>query len=128
MDWLCLMACGCYAANRWILAPRVASPFLHGHFADLLLIPAALPPVLWLQRRLGLRPDSGPPRWGEILLHLVVWSVLFEVLGPRVMAVTGDPWDVAAYTVGGVVAGCWWNRGRAPSRERERPAEGRHGF
>ena len=25
---------------------------------------------------------------------------------------TGDPWDVAAYAVGGLLAGLWWQRDR----------------
>ena len=43
-----------------------------------LLIPAALPFALWLQRRLNLRPHDQPPRWSEIILHLVAWSVAAE--------------------------------------------------
>lgn len=35
-----------YALNRCLLKPLLPSPFLHGHFNDLLLIPAALPVVL----------------------------------------------------------------------------------
>ena len=54
-DRLFLVAVAAYGINRWGLKPRLPSPFLHGHFNDLLLIPAALPVVLWVQRRLGLR-------------------------------------------------------------------------
>src|SRR5689334_818224 len=81
-DVLFLGASVSYALNRWWLKPRVASPFLHGHFNDLLLIPAALPVVLWLQRISGLREHDGTPTWPEMLLHLFVWSLVCEWVGP----------------------------------------------
>lgn len=87
------------------------SVFLRGYFNDVLLIPCALPLVLWLHRRLGLRAHDAAPQWGEIFFHLVVWSVLFEAIGPHIMrGVTGDPWDVVAYCAGGIVSGWWWRR------------------
>ena len=97
-----------YAVNRWLILPHVGAGFLRGQFNDFLLIPAALPPVLLLQRRLRLRDHDDPPLWAEIIFHLVVWSVLFEVIGPHLLRVTGDPWDVCAYWAGGALAGCWW--------------------
>lgn len=100
-----------YAVNRWGLKPRFHSPFLHGHFNDLLLIPCALPPFLLILRRLNLRLHDQPPTLNEILLYLTVWSILFEVIGPCIMRnVTGDPLDVMAYAAGGIVAGLWWHR------------------
>jgi hypothetical protein len=110
-DPLFLLSSGLYALNRWVLKPRVHSPFLHNHFNDLLLIPCALPALLVIQRWLRLREHDEIPRVGEIALYLVVWSILFEGIGPRIMPwTTGDPWDVLAYAVGGVLAGLWWHR------------------
>lgn len=109
-DPLCLVAWFLYALNRGVVLPHVSAGFFRGQFNDCLLVPAALPPVLWLQRRLGLRPHDQPPLGPEIGFHLLVWSVLFEVVGPKVLAVTGDPWDVAAYCGGGLLAWWWWNR------------------
>ena len=108
-DPLFLICCGLYALNRWGVKPHVHSPFLHGQFNDLLLIPCALPLVLWLQRRLGLRKHGAPPTFSEIALHLLVWSVVCEGLGPRFMHTTGDVWDVVAYTAGGLLAWVWWH-------------------
>lgn len=108
LDPLFLICCALYAVNRWGLKPRVHSAFLRGQFDDLLLIPCALPLVLWLQRKLGLRSHDRPPTFREISFHLVVWSILFEVIGPHIMRVTGDPLDVLAYFVGGALAGLWW--------------------
>ena len=110
-DPLCLLACAGYALNRWALRPMgwASGPFMRGHFNDLLLIPAALPLVLWGQRRLGLRTVDTPPTWPEIALHLVVWSVAAEAIAPHLWRhATGDWLDVAAYAVGALAAGSWW--------------------
>ena len=110
-DHLFLVACSLYALNRWFLKPRFHSPFLHNHFDDLLLIPCALPPLLLAQRWLKLRLHDLPPTPGEIALNLFLWSILFELIGPHIMPWTvGDPYDVLAYVVGGVLAGLWWHR------------------
>ncbi len=109
-DPLCVASCVLYCVNRWLLKPHIASTFLHGYFNDTLLIPAALPFVLWFQRKLRLRQSDNAPDWTEILFHLVIWSVLFEWIGPHIMHVTGDPWDVVAYFAGGLLAWTWWNR------------------
>jgi hypothetical protein len=111
LDPLFLLSSSLYALNRWGLKPRLHNAFLHDHFNDLLLIPCALPPLLLIQRWLRLRQDDQVPKVGEIALYLLVWSILFEVIGPRIMPWTvGDPWDVMAYVVGGVLAGLWWHR------------------
>ena len=76
----------------------------------MLLIPCALPPLLLMQRWLRLREHDQIVSAGEIALYLVVWSILFEVIGPHIMTTTGDPWDAVAYAVGGLAAGLWWHR------------------
>jgi hypothetical protein len=109
-DTLFLSAALGYGLNRWTIKPLVSSSFLRGHFNDLLLIPAALPVVLFVQRITGLRSDDGMPSWSEIGLHLVVWSVICEFIGPFWLhRGTADLWDVAAYVAGGLAAGMWWN-------------------
>jgi hypothetical protein len=112
LDPLCLACCVLYAGNRWLVKPHVTSVFLHGYFNDMLLIPCALPFILWFQRKLKLRQHDHAPDAVDIIFHLLIWSVLFEWIGPHIMNVTGDPWDVVAYTVGAVVAWAWWNRRR----------------
>jgi hypothetical protein len=109
IDPLCLIACGLYALNRFWLRQHVGGTFLQGYFNDIFFIPAALPFVLWMQRRLNLRADDQPPRWSEIMMHLVVWSIAAEVVAPQFFPhAVGDWRDVAAYTGGAVAAGCWW--------------------
>lgn len=120
-DELFLAAATCYGLNRWLIKPVVASPFMRGQFNDLLLIPAALPLVLWVQRQTGLRTEDAAPSWSEIGLHLGVWSLICEWIGPHWLHHgTADPWDVAAYGTGGLLAGIWWNR-RAGNRAGSKP-------
>lgn len=108
-DPLCGIACALYVANRWLLPLAWRGPFLRHHFNDLLFIPAALPLMLWLQRRLGLRATDAMPGAGEVLWHVVLWSLAAEVVGPHVFArATGDIWDVAAYAAGAAVALLFW--------------------
>jgi hypothetical protein len=110
-DGLFLLTCSLYALNRWFIKPRVHSPFMHNHFNDVLLMPCALPPLLLMERWLKLRANDNMPTAGEITLNLVVWSILFEIIGPHIMPWTvGDPWDIVSYFVGGILAGLWWNR------------------
>src|SRR5690349_16403516 len=108
-DPLFLACCVAYALNRWLIKPHLHSGFLHSHFNDLLLIPCALPPILWLHRKLGLRAHDEAPTLLEIASHVVFWSVLFEWLGPKFVAhTTADPLDVLAYLAGAMLAGVWW--------------------
>jgi hypothetical protein len=110
-DLMFLVAASAYALNRWLLKPLLPSPFLHGHFNDLLVVPAALPVVLWMQRELGLRAHDHAPTWAEMGVHLAVWSVICEFIGPFWLHHgTADLWDVAAYAAGGIAACLWWNR------------------
>jgi len=81
------------------------------YFNDLLLMPCAIPLVLWLHRKLGLRVHDAPPTAMEIGSHLLIWSMICEGFGEYFFShVTGDVCDVIAYSVGGVVAWCWWHR------------------
>lgn len=108
-DPLFLTACSGYVINRFWLKRSLSWSFLHAHFNDLLLIPAALPLVLWIQRRLSWRTHDFAPTWPEVLGHLAIWSLICEVVGPLWLKFgTGDPWDVVAYAVGGMAACFWW--------------------
>jgi hypothetical protein len=110
-DPLFLAGCTLYALNRWVIKSHVHLPFFHGWFNDVLLIPCALPPLLLMQRWLGLRTHDRSPTLGEIAAHLIGWSILFEWIGPHLMRhTTGDPWDVVAYTAGAIIAFLWWHR------------------
>jgi ubiquinone/menaquinone biosynthesis C-methylase UbiE len=114
-DPLFLACCGLYAANRWLIKPHTHIAFFHNWFNDTLLIPCALPPLLFVHDLLGLRPRNAWPTPIEIAAHTVGWSILFEVIGPHIMHTTGDPWDAVAYAVGGTLAGIWWHFAKQPS-------------
>jgi hypothetical protein len=110
-DPLFVGCCVLYAVNRFWVKPHTHNALMQFWFNDLLLIPCALPVVLQLQRCLGLRRNDRPPTFGEIMGHLVFWSVLFEVIGPHIMRhATGDPADVVAYAIGAAGAYFLWNR------------------
>ena len=110
-DPLCLISIGLYALNRWGLKPALDLPFLENHFNDVLLIPAALPLVLWVQRKLNWRTHDRVPDTKEIALHLVVWGLIAEVAGPHLFdQATGDWRDLVAYATGAAVAGIWWSQ------------------
>jgi ubiquinone/menaquinone biosynthesis C-methylase UbiE len=107
-DPLFLVCCALYAANRWLIKPHCHVAFFHNWFNDVLLIPCALPPLLLVHRWWRLRGHDQPPTLAEVSAHVLGWSVLFEVIGPRLMPTTGDPWDAVAYAGGGAAAFfCW---------------------
>ncbi|HTL68680.1 MAG TPA: class I SAM-dependent methyltransferase [Lacunisphaera sp.] len=115
LDPLCLLSCAAYAVERWVIRPRFTGLFWHGYSTDFLLIPAALPLLLWAYRRLGLRAHDRWPAWSEIGLTWAVWSVAAEGLAPFLFrSATGDWRDVLAYAVGAVIAGCWWTLAPRP--------------
>ncbi|MDB6116252.1 MAG: hypothetical protein JWO08_33 [Verrucomicrobiaceae bacterium] len=108
-----LLGCCAYVINRWLVVPHVGPGFLRSHFDDLWLIPCALPPLLWLHRQCGLRSHDQAPQPGEIIGHLIFWSLLLEGIGPRfVHPSTGDAWDVGSYAAGALASGLWWHRQR----------------
>ena len=124
-DRLFQSALAAYAVNRLVVLPHLAGcihahlatawPFLHSHLDDTLLMPAALPVVLWLQRLLGLRKQDCPPTWSEMFAHLAIWSVMCKIVGPFYYHIgAADPWDVLCFAVGGTAACAWWRR-PAPS-------------
>lgn len=110
-DPVFLIAGAAYAMNRWLAPVVLQAPLWHGHFADVLLIPAGLPLWLWMERRIGWRRDDRMPRWREIGFVLVTWTVAAELIAPRIFPqATGDGWDAVAYAGGAVVAGLLWRR------------------
>lgn len=110
MEPLCRAACLCYVISHWLVPDAWKGPLWRGYLSDTLLIPAALPWFLWLQRKLRLRAHDEPPRWSEILGTLCIWAFAAEVVAPWCFArATGDPWDGVAYALGAVTAGMWWH-------------------
>ena len=108
-DPLFVACAGLYVANNWVLKLNLPQSelFFRNYFDDLLLIPCLLPPVLFAHRYLRLRHDDTVPTAREVMIHLVVWSLCFEVIGPMLhRGAVSDALDVAAYCVGGTAS--WW--------------------
>jgi hypothetical protein len=119
-DPLFLLGWCMYAVNRWLLKPHLPTgeTFFRGHFNDLLLVSCVLPLLLLLHRKLSLRRTDAPPSLREIVIHLLVWSIYFELIGPLfVTRATADAWDVLAYWTGGLAAWAVWNRPRKTLRQ-----------
>lgn len=114
-----------YLLNRFCIASRwgEAAPFFTSHFADVLLLPCALPVLLWLQRVARLRTHDFQPTHGEIGGTLVLWMLLFEFVFPRLFGRgVGDPLDLLAYASGALLAKfawAWQHRG-APTTHHSR--------
>ncbi|MEI6714287.1 MAG: hypothetical protein WCO60_11080 [Verrucomicrobiota bacterium] len=112
-DPLCLGATLIYILNRTIFKPAFGThvPLLRNHLDDFLLIPAALPFLLWIFRKLNLRSNDIRPTAQEITTWTIVWSFLFEGIFPvLVPKATADWRDVLAYAIGAVVAWIFWSR------------------
>jgi hypothetical protein len=112
-DRIFLLSVALYAVNRWAVKPALPADevFLRGYFNDLLVIPCALPPLLFVHRLLRVRHTDAPPDAFEVTLHLFIWSIFFELFAPAVSRARADVWDVVAYATGGFVSWALWNRG-----------------
>lgn len=114
-DPLCLGASFLYLLNRFWAKPYWGGvfPFLREHLDDCLFIPAALPLLLWIFRRLNLRHTDEPPSLREVLEWTAVWSFAFEWLFPRFLHKgTADWMDVLSYVGGAFAAWIMWGRKR----------------
>ena len=115
-DPVCLTSVVLYLANRWLIKPsHIENWFFSGYFNDLLCIPLFLPPVLLVDRVLGIRHHDGYPTAFEIIGHLTLWSICFELIAPQfpdIYRTTADPLDVVAYTLGAAICGLVWRSGK----------------
>jgi hypothetical protein len=99
---LFVVAIVAYAANRWGMKPRwPGNVFLQNYFNDLWMMPCAVPAWCWGCEALKIRAPFQRARSREIVALLVLWSVLFEVMGPRFLHHgVADVRDVIAYATG----------------------------
>lgn len=111
-DPLFVISVGAYFVNRFAVKPHTDGGFAHDHFNDLICIPFWVPIMLWLQRRIGLRPVDAPPHCHEIVIPLVVWSWTFEFLLPRTgwfaAWCVADYRDIIYYAAGATAAAVFW--------------------
>jgi hypothetical protein len=101
-----------YFVNRLVLKPHLPNEFLHSYLNDLICIPFWVPIMLFLMRKTGLRTEDSAPRSYEILVPLIIWSVVFELILPRLDMFRGrsfsDPRDIVFYTLGALLAAVFW--------------------
>lgn len=114
-DRLFLASVILYFLNRCIVKPLTIGKidFFHCYLNDLICIPFWIPIVLFLTRKIRLRTHDDPPDFYELSFFLLLWSYCFEVSGPLYGAYlnypVADPWDIAYYAFGCVIAGLYWN-------------------
>jgi len=130
LDPLFLGCLTLYVVSRWVLKPLSPAPLFHHYLNDLICIPFWVPLMLLALRRMGWRAHDRPPESHEILVPLVTWSLVFEVLLPRVPAFRqlafSDPVDVLSYTLGALAAVWIWRwTYRSPKAARCYPASRR---
>jgi hypothetical protein len=116
LDPLFMLCSALYVTNGWLLKPNLPTSelFFRNYFDDILLIPCFLPIVLLAHKCLSLRSDDAFPTAREAVIHLIIWSICFELIGPLFYSkAVGDPLDVAAYWLGGIASlWIWTTRGR----------------
>jgi len=92
-----------YILNRFLLKPYLFSQnkFVHFYLNDLLTFPVAFPFLLYIFRILHLRRKHDMPSLSECIIWLIVWSTIFELIGPYYFHQgTSDPLDIVCYSVG----------------------------
>lgn len=123
-DPVCVVSVILYAINRYLLKPHhIGGWFTHGYFNDVLCLPLFVPLILLAQRMVLVRRHDGYPRWWEILQHFVIFSIVFQVVLPRfpgAFTSAGDPYDMLAYLMGGILAGAYWAIAERGSVRRDR--------
>ncbi len=112
LDPLFLLCFVLYFVNRWLLKSLWPRGFFHSHFNDLICIPFWVPIMLFALRKLRLRSDDAAPRSYEVLIPLLLWSVIFELvlprLGPFRRLATPDHEDILFYCLGALAATVFW--------------------
>lgn len=111
-DPIFLAAVTLFLLNIFVLKPHLPrNHFTHGYLTDLLCLPVWVPFMLWVMRLCRLRSD-GSPRPAEVWLPWLFWSLMFEAVLPHTSIfgrfAPGDPLDVLAYGVGGILAFIGW--------------------
>lgn len=105
-----------YFSNRFVIGPAIHLAFLRNYLGDFLLFPCAAPPLFWMRDSLRGQLAGVPPSWVETGVLFLLWSFIFEWLGPIWLKKgTADPYDVIAYAAGAIICGIVW-RARAVPR------------
>lgn len=111
-DPLFIISVSLYGMNRILTGcDLITWSFATSHFNDMLLVPCLLPPINHILMKTGARKPGMAPRPIEIVICLIIWTIAFEIIAPRLSSgATGDFRDVLCYMAGGMTAMFVWNR------------------
>jgi hypothetical protein len=102
-DPVFLLFCTLFTGNKMLEINGVFIPFVHAYMDDLICLPVILNIILFLFRKFIYPDDQYCFPLFFILSALLMFSLAFEVLLPlRSDAYTADPWDILAYSLGGI--------------------------
>lgn len=98
-----LVAAGLYGLLLALKKSGRYLPFISDYLADFLALPVVLSIALWAVRVTDARRRDYVFQTWHIAFAAVLYGLLFEGLFPLLSARhTADPWDLAAYALGGL--------------------------
>jgi hypothetical protein len=94
-----------YLFNRFLLIPLFPDVvFLRSYIGDILALPVYLPLSFYLSYKLDLVVPSFRLNHLHILGAVLLFSLIFEGILPMIdESTTGDPLDILAYSLGGLL-------------------------
>jgi hypothetical protein len=99
--WLALVL---YAINQIAEDSGILVPLLYSYLDDILCPLIVLGFTLTFQQQITYRNPNYTFSYGHVLTFIIVYSVLYEVVFPADdNRHFSDPWDIMAYTAGGVI-------------------------
>jgi hypothetical protein len=111
-DPVFLFFCFLFCSNKILEMNGFFIPFIHAYMDDLICLPVILNITLFLFRKFIYRDDQYCFPLFFILSALLMFSLAFEALLPLSSAAyTADPWDILAYSLGGIFFHFWFNTG-----------------
>lgn len=102
-----------YSINKTcpVYSPLWNSSLIPFYLNDLLLIPVMAPLLLYFLIIINFRKGDIIPSGKEIVVLLVVWSIMFEFVGPYALEKgTADVIDIISYSLGGFMSWVFWNK------------------
>ncbi len=110
-DKLFLISSLIYFFNTYYLKHLIKVDFFQNYLNDILLIPCALPPLIYLYVKLKLRNQKSFPTTLEVFSFFIFSSFVFECLGPKYLNKgVADYFDILAYAIGGIISNYFWNK------------------
>lgn len=92
-----------FILNQLMESRGIYIPFVHSYLDDLLVVPIMLGGILVFQQQITYRNPAYVFSVGHVVVMVLMLSWYFEWYAPgRKDNHYGDPWDVLAYTIGGV--------------------------